>query len=158
MGVQFGMKEGTPCQIAPPSVQRLGYRTPKLKILLRFDQNVEHKRPALAYPLREKCRLCTTFQNALDVKISLDLLKGYSGFKLSGSNYNQIFSGETVRQTSKSFRGARKCSWSSITMASLVGLGFHPPPGWPKSRVFCLSVCLSVRHAFERQSLRPISP
>jgi len=37
--------EGTPCQISPPSVQRLGYKTPKLKFLLRFDQNVEYKRP-----------------------------------------------------------------------------------------------------------------
>ena len=32
-------------------------------------------------------------------------------------------------------------------MPSLVGLGFHPPPGWPKtlsSLSVCLSVCLSV--------------
>jgi len=33
-------------------------------------------------------------------------------------------------------------------MPSLVGLGFHPPPGRPKRRVFylfvCLSLCLSV--------------
>ena len=38
-------------------------------------------------------------------------------------------------------------------MPSLVGLGFHPPLGWPKTLSFCLFVCLSVRHAFERQSL-----
>jgi len=34
-----------------------------------------------------------------------------------------------------------------------VELGFHPPPGWPKTLSFfsvCLFVCLSVRHAFER--------
>jgi len=37
-------------------------------------------------------------------------------------------------------------------MPSLAGLGFHPPPGWPKMLSF-LSVCLFVRHAFERQSL-----
>jgi len=40
------------------------------------------------------------------------------------------------------------CSRSSITMPSLVGLGFHPPPGWPKTFVCLsvyLSVCLSVR-------------
>ena len=32
-------------------------------------------------------------------------------------------------------------------MPSLVGLGFHPPPGWPKKLSFlcvCLSVCLFV--------------
>ena len=75
MGVKFGKEEGTerrtsppPCQISPPSVQRLGYRTPKLKFLLRFDQNVEYKRPAGAYPLRDFhiiCRVCTPFQDAL---------------------------------------------------------------------------------------------
>jgi len=61
---------------------------------------VEYKRPARAYPLRddfhEICRIYTTFQNALAVKISLDLLKGlwsYGGFKLNGSGYAQIFSG-----------------------------------------------------------------
>ena len=32
-------------------------------------------------------------------------------------------------------------------MPSLVGLGFHPPPGWPKTLSFlsvCVSVCLFV--------------
>jgi len=55
VGVKFRTEEGTapPCQISPPSVERLGYRTPKLKFLLRFDQNVEYKRPAWAYPLRK---------------------------------------------------------------------------------------------------------
>jgi len=39
-----GCRSPPPCQISPPSVQRLGYRTPKLKFLLKFDQNVEYKR------------------------------------------------------------------------------------------------------------------
>ena len=50
-----------------------------MKFLLRFDQNVEYKRPAGAYPLRDFhkiCRVRTSFQDALGVKISLDLLKG----------------------------------------------------------------------------------
>jgi len=44
---------------------------------------------------------------------------------------------------------------NSVTMPSLVGLGFHPPPGRPKTLSFlvCLSVCLSVRHVLECQSL-----
>ena len=62
-----------------------------------------------------------------------------------------------MRQTTKRFQGERTCSMSSITMPSLVGIGFHPPPGWPKTLSFfvCLSVCLClfVRHAFERQRL-----
>jgi len=46
----------------------------------------------------------------------------------------------------QSFRGARTCSRSSITTPTLVGLGFHPPPGWPKTLRFfvCLSVCLTA--------------
>ena len=69
-----------------------------VKFLLRFDQNVEYKRPAGAYPLRDFhkiCRVSTAFQDALDVRISLDLLKGlwsYGGFKFTGYGYPQIFS------------------------------------------------------------------
>ena len=75
-----------------------GVGLPKLKFLLRFDRNVEYKRPAGAYPLRyfhKICRVCTAFQDALGVKIWLDLLKGlqsYGGFKLRGSFFSQIFS------------------------------------------------------------------
>ena len=60
-------------------------------------------------------------------------------------------SGETMCQTPKSFRGARTCSRSSITLPSLVGLLFQPPTGRPKTLSFCLFVCRFVRHAFERQ-------
>ena len=75
-----------------------GIEPQKLKLLPRFYQNVEYIRPTGAYPLcnfHKICRVCTTFQNALAVKISLDLLKGfwsYGGFKLTGSGYPQIFS------------------------------------------------------------------
>jgi len=140
-------------------VQWQGCRTQKkLKFLLRFDQNVEYKRPAGAYPLRDFhkiCRVCASFQDALGVKISLDLLKGlwsYGGFKLRGlvtPKFSAPLSSETMRNASdpKSFRGARTCLRSSITMPSLVVLGFHLPPGQPKALSFlfvCLSVCLSV--------------
>ena len=75
-----------------------GVGPPKLKFLLRFDQNVEYKRPAGAYSLRDFhkiCKVCTAFQDALGVKIWLDLLKGlwsYGGFKLRVSGFPQIFS------------------------------------------------------------------
>ena len=77
-----------------------------MKFLLRFDQNVEYKRPAGAYPLRyfhKICRLCTPFQDALAVKISLHLLKGlqsYGSFKLRGPvtpKFSVPRSGETMR-------------------------------------------------------------
>ena len=71
---------------------------PKLKFLLRFDQNVEYKCLAGAYPSRDFhkiCKVCTPFQDTLAVKILSDLLKGlwsYGGFKLMGSGCPEIFS------------------------------------------------------------------
>ena len=55
----------------PHRCNNKGVGPQKLKFLLRFDQNVEYKRPAGAYPLRDFhkiCRICTSFQDALDVK------------------------------------------------------------------------------------------
>jgi len=62
-----------------------GIGPPKLKFLLRFYQNVEHKRP-------EICRVCTPFKDVLAVKILLKGLWSYGDFKLTGSGYLQIFS------------------------------------------------------------------
>ena len=51
-----------------------------------------------------------------------------------------------MHQTPNSFRGARTCARSSITMPSLVGLGFHPPPGRPKTvSFFTGSIARSAR-------------
>ena len=98
------MKEGTfgpllRAKFHPYRFKDKGVGPKKLKFLLRFNQNVEYKRPAGAYPLRDFhkiCRVfCTAFQVALGVKIWLDLLKGlwsYGGFKLRGSGFPQIFS------------------------------------------------------------------
>jgi len=49
----------------------MGIGPPKLKCLLRFDQNSEYKRPAGACPLRdfhEICRIYTPFHEALTVR------------------------------------------------------------------------------------------
>ena len=99
MGVKFGMEQPLlHAKFHPHRCNNKGVGPPKLKFLLRFDQNVEYKRPAGAYPLRdflETCRVCTPFQDALAVKIGLDLLEGlwnYGGFKLRGSGFPQIFS------------------------------------------------------------------
>jgi len=91
MGVKFGMEEGTEgpllhvgpllhAKFHPHRCNDKGVGPQKLKFLLRFDQNGEYKRPAGAYPLRDfhkVCRVCTLFQDALAVKIWLDLLEGY---------------------------------------------------------------------------------
>jgi len=97
---RWGWKLEGPLLHAKFNSSRLGYRIgpPKLKFLLRFAQNVEYKRPAGAYPFRDFHtirKVCTRFQVALAVKISLDLLMGlwsYGGFKLTGSGCPQIFS------------------------------------------------------------------
>jgi len=104
-GGQIWLGGGDPrslfCAIFHPGPHRCndkGVGPPKMKFLPRFDQYVKYKRPAGAYPLRDFhkiCRVCTAFQDALAVKIWLDLLKGlwsYGGFKLRGSGYPQIFS------------------------------------------------------------------
>jgi len=72
MGVKFGMEPNF-----TPSVQRQGCMTPKIEIFAQIYQNVEYKRPAGAYPLRDFhkiCRVCTSFQHVLRVEILLDLL------------------------------------------------------------------------------------
>jgi len=115
MGVKFGMEEGTEgpllhAKFHPYRCKDKGVGPPKLKFLLRFDQNVEYKRPVGAYPLsdfHQICRVCTPFQDALAVKIWLDLLEGlwsYGGFKLRclvSPKFSATPSGETMRQTPK---------------------------------------------------------
>jgi len=98
MGVTFGLEEETEGSLLNAKFHShrcndKGVGPQKLKFLLRFDQNVEYKGPTGAYPLcdfHSICRVYTTFQDALSVKIWLDLLEGlwsYVGFKLrvSGS-------------------------------------------------------------------------
>jgi len=178
MGVKFGtgVKSGTwrgprshpPCQISPPSVQRLGYRTPKTEILLRFDQNVEYKRPAGAYPLRDFHKICiawTPFQDALAVKILLDLLKGYgvmgvlSWRGLVIPKFSAPSSGKTMYQTPKSFRGARTSSRSSINHHAKFGgvwISFAAVVAKNVEFFVCLFVCPSC--FWTSEIVRPISP
>ena len=72
MGVKFGTEEGTKFGTG---CNDKGVGPPKLKFLLRLDRNMEYKRPAGAYPLRDfhKIRkVCTSCQDALGVQILLD--------------------------------------------------------------------------------------
>ena len=100
LGVKFGTEEGSllRAKFHPHRCNDKGVGPPKLKFLFRFDRNVEYKRAAGTHPLRnfhKICRVSISFQDALGVKIWLDLLKGlrsYGGFKLRGSGFPQIFS------------------------------------------------------------------
>ena len=151
-----------------PLVQRQG--PPKLKFLLRFDQNVEHKRPAGAYPFsdfHQIRRFCTSFQDALAFKIWLDLLEGlwsYGGFKLMGSGYPKfsappIAAKLCVRTTLPPKKFQRRKNVLEV-------LYHHAKFGWARispataaaKDVEFLSVCLSVHHAWKSEFVRPISP
>jgi len=83
MGVKFGVEEDgneLHAKFHPHLCNGKGVGPQTLKFLLRFDQNVEYKRLAGTYPLRDFhkiCRVCTSFQDALEIKISLDCSRGY---------------------------------------------------------------------------------
>ena len=77
-------------------------------------------------------------------------------------------SGETMRQTPKRFRSETTCSRSSITMPSLVAIGFYPPPGrWKTlsffvcpSRFLChaCGVTFATSRFWTSEFVHPISP
>jgi len=111
-------KSPPPCQISPHQCNDKGIGPPKLNHLRIFDQHVEYKGPARAYPLRnfhKICRICTSFQDTLAVNVLLDLLKGlwsYGGLIWRGlvtPKFSVPPSGEIMRQTLKRFRGTRTC-------------------------------------------------
>jgi len=91
-GWNLARRSTFPCQISPHRCNDKATEPPKLKILLKFDQTSEYKRPTGEYPVRDfhkMCRIFTTFHTALAVKILMNLLKGlrsYGGFKLTGSS------------------------------------------------------------------------
>jgi len=134
-----------------------GVGPPKLKYIFTqiwsFDQHVEYKRPAGAYPLcdfHKICRICTSFQDAFAVKISLGLLKGlwsYRGFKLRGSGYPKFSappSGETMRQTPKVLEVQERGRGPLLSCQVWWGSDFARRRGGKNVEFFRLFVCLSV--------------
>jgi len=65
MGVKFGTEEGTEDLLRAKfhfhRCDDKGIGPQKLKFLLIFDQNVEYKRPAGAYPLRYFHNICRIY-------------------------------------------------------------------------------------------------
>jgi len=83
-----------------------------MKILLKFDQTSEYKRPTGAYPLHNFHKICRVYISvsrfvSFPVKIWMDLIKGlwsYGGFSVEGSSfpkYSAPPSGKTMRWTPK---------------------------------------------------------
>ena len=113
LGVKFGMEEATEdpllrAKFHPRRCNDKGVGASKLKFLLRFDRNVEYKRRAGAYPLRDFHkigRVCTPLLDELGAVIWLDLLMGlwsYGGLSwghLVSPKFSALPSGETMRQT-----------------------------------------------------------
>jgi len=163
MGVKFVTP---PCQISPPSVQQQGCNF--VKFLLRFDQNVEYKHPAGAYPLRDFHRICrvyTPFQNALAAKIWLDLLEGlwsYVGFKLRPGLVPPDFQCSLVAKLcvrAPKVLEVQERAQGPLSPCQVWWGSDFTRVGVAKNVEFfvCLSVflfvCLFVRHAFEHQRL-----
>jgi len=130
---------------------------------------VEYKCPAGAYPLRDFhkiCRVCTAFQDALAVKIWLDLVQAlwsYGGFKLrvSGSpKFSVPPSGETVRHTPKVLEVQERARGPLSPCQVWWGSDFTRRRGGQKRWVFCLFVCLFVcpSRFWTSEIVRPISP
>jgi len=57
MGVKFGKEEGTEVKFHPKRCKDKGVGPPNLKFLLRFDRNLEYKRPQWRIP----CAMFTKF-------------------------------------------------------------------------------------------------
>ena len=119
-----------------------------------------------AYPwhdFNKICSVCTSFLDALGVKISMDLLKGlwsYGGFKLMCSGYPQIFTARYRRNYASHHQTFWRCKNVLEVLyhhAKFGGARISPASGKAENVEFflsvCLFVCLFVRHAFERQRL-----
>jgi len=72
---------------------------------------------------------------------------------LVSSKYSAPPSGETMRQTPNFLEVKERARGPLSPCQVWWGSDFTRRRGGQKRLVFCLSVCLSVRHAFERQSL-----
>jgi len=151
MGVKFGMEEGTeglllPAKFHPHRCNSKGIGPQKLIFLLRFDQNVEYRGHAGAYPLRDFYniwRVYTLFQDALAVENSLDLLKGlwsYGGFKLTGSGYRQHCA-HCKPPVFNLLRGRLRFLAPQGRHVARMRVKFGTKEG---TEVFCLFVCLFV--------------
>ena len=84
-------------------------------------------------------------------------------FKLSGSGYHQIFSAPQRRIYASDTHKFSRCKNVLEVLYHHAKFGearISPAAGVAKNVEFfvCLFVCLFVRHAFEHQIVRPISP
>ena len=73
------------CPISPLWVQQHGCRTPKTELFTHIWPKRGIQTPSGAYPLRDFhkiCRVCTPFQDALAVKIWLDLREGLRSYEV----------------------------------------------------------------------------
>ena len=135
-----------------PSVQRQGCRTPKLKFLLRFDQNVEYKRPAGEYPFgifTKFAEFVPHFRSCQLLKFGWTCSRGYGvmGVLSWGVWFPQIFSAPT-RETASDPQKVLEVQKHARRPLSLCQVWWASDitrrRGSQKCWVFCLSVCLFV--------------
>jgi len=122
-----------------------------LKMLLKFYQILEYKRPTVAYPshnFHEICRVCTLFQDVLAV--FAQWLRSYGGFKLRGWVRMKFQCPLVVKLC---ILELQECGRRPLSPCK-VWLGSDLTRCQDSKKVeFFLSVCLLVRHSFEHQTL-----
>jgi len=146
-GVKFGTEGGSKVPssvpISPQLCNSKGIGPPKLKFLLKFDQNVEYRRPTGAYSFPDFYkirRVCTPFQDALAIKIPSDLLNGYgvmgvlSWRCLVAAKSSAPHSGETVRQTPEVLEVQERISPCQIWWGSDFARRRGDQKRWPLKR------------------------
>ena len=118
---------------------------------------MEYKHHVGAYPLHEFykiCRICTTFKDALAIKVSLDLLKGlwsYGGFNLAGSvtpKFSVSLAAKLCVRPPNVLEVQERARGPLSPYQVRCGSDFTRRRVSEKTLSF-----LSVRHAYERQSL-----
>jgi len=162
--VKFGTDP--PCQISTHRCNGKGVGPQELTVLLRFDQNVEYKRPPqgrIPCVIFIKFPVCTPFHDELVVKIWLHLLEGlwsYGGFKLRRlvtPKFSAPHSGETMCQTPKVLKAQERARGPLSPCQVWWGTDFTRRRGGQKHWVFvCLFVCPSC--FWMSEFVRPISP
>jgi len=131
-----------------------GIRPPKLKFYWYLIQ-MWNICPTGAYSLRDFhkiCRICTSFQDALAVKVSLDL--PYGGVLIWQGLVSPKFS---VPPSSKTMRQMPKMLWRCKNVLEI--LYHHAKFGGVRISVFeffCLSVTLFLSHFWTSEFVRPI--
>ena len=147
-----------PCQISPHRCNDMGIGPPKLKFLLRFDQNVKYKRPVGGIPsaiFTKFAEFVPRFRMRQLLKLRWICSRGYGvigvfNFSVDGvwlsPNFQRPLAAKLCVRP-QSFGGTTTCMLEVLYHHAMFGVArISPAAGRPKTLSFlfvCLSVCPS---------------